>query len=42
MKGKNSKGHPVGKSQAVMLWLAVAALTALRVSVATSGSMNEG
>jgi len=42
MKGKNSKGHPVGKSQAVMLWLAVAALTALRVSVATGGSMNEG
>ena len=42
MKGKNSKGHPVVKSQAVMLWLAVAALTALRISVATSGSLNEG
>jgi hypothetical protein len=42
MKGKNSKGHPVRKSQAVMLWLAVAALTALRVSVATGGSLNEG
>lgn len=42
MKGKNSKGHPAGKSQTVMLWLAVTALTALRISVATSGSMNEG
>ena len=42
MKGKNSKGHPVVKSQAVMLWLAVVALTALRISVATSGSLNEG
>lgn len=42
MKGKNSKGHPVRKSQAVMLWISVAALTALRISVATNGNLNEG
>lgn len=41
MKGKNSKGHPVKASQAVMLLGAVAALTALRIAVATDGSLNE-
>ena len=41
MKGKNSKGHPVKASQTVMLLGAVAALTALRISVATDGSLNE-
>ena len=41
MKGKNSKGHPVKASQTVRILGAVAALTALRISVATSGSLNE-
>ena len=41
MKGKNSKGHPVKASQTVMLLGAVAALTILRISVATSGALNE-
>ena len=41
MKGKNSKAYPVGASQAAMLIGAVAALTALRISVATGGALNE-
>ena len=41
MKGKNSKGHPVKASQTVMLLGAVAALTLLRISVATGGALNE-
>jgi hypothetical protein len=42
MKGKNSKGHPVKTSQTIMLLGAVVALTALRISVATGGALNEG
>lgn len=41
MKGKNSKGHPLKSSQVVILLGAVAALTALRISVATGGALNE-
>jgi hypothetical protein len=41
MKGKNSKAHPVAASRTAMLIGAVAALTALRISVATGGAFNE-
>lgn len=41
MKGKNSKTQPVGASRTAMLIGAVAALTALRISVATGGAFNE-
>lgn len=41
MKGKNSKGHRVNASQTVMILGALAALTALRISVATGGALNE-
>ena len=40
MKGTNRKGHPVGAARQTMLFSAVAALTALHVSVATRGSLN--